>query len=76
MTVDMVYDFVTTEPSLTVIISLKFVYDRLSFVLSAEAKSWRPHVSRLLRGGNTRETNADSTRKSPLSTGPEEFFPR
>jgi hypothetical protein len=62
MTVGMVCDFATKEPSLTVIISLKFVSDRLSFAPSAEAKFWRPHVSRLLRDGNTYDTKADSTR--------------
>ena len=62
-TVSIVYDFVTKEPSMTVIMSLKFVSDRPSFVPSAAAKSWRPHISRLLQCGNTCDTKVDTTRR-------------
>ena len=53
------------------IISRKFVAERLSAFARAEAKSWRLQIRRYSRGGNSRDTMTDYSGHGLISTANE-----
>jgi hypothetical protein len=62
------YNILTKWTVLIVIISEKFVAERLSSVNSVETRSWRPQIKRQSWCGNSCDTMADNTGNGPVLT--------
>jgi len=55
-----VHNFPSEEPTMTVIVSRDFVWERLTAASIAESKSWRLQISIGQRGENSCNMNADN----------------